>query len=259
MDVDARATLFSTVAAAMRAAFPDRAASLLVDLERRLEPGPWNLDAHAVSETERAGAGRAALERPPLSRDQLLAEVGRALRAAEPGSDFADRSLRDLEEWTRRSVVISYLAITGRFLFGRADRTEYVAWAAEALEAGYDGESVRIMAGLGGEELGDWYFAPRLAAMEAALGLHGSDEDALIQYAREISRDVVLGLITPHEALRRIGEPYAWGTTDMAPAGIRGWATLYRDMDEYIGFDEALAGTPERVLALARATLEAVK
>ncbi len=95
--------------------------------------------------------------------------------------------------------------------------------------------------------------------MEAELGLHGSDDDALVQYAREVSRDVVLGLIEPHEALRRIGEPYTWGTTDMAPARIRGWATLFRDMDEYIGFDEALAGTPERVLALARATLEAVR
>ena len=236
MDVTARLSLFSTIAAAMRAAFPDRAASLLVDLERRLEPGPWNLDA--LDEKERLAAGRGALGRSALSRDQLLAEAGRALRAAE--AESADRALRDLEEWTRRSIVIAYLGLAGRLLFGRLDRSEYVAWAAEALEAGYDGEALRIMAGLSGDELGDWSFAPRLAAMESELGLQVENDEALLQHAREVSRDLVLGLIEPHEALRRIGEPYSWSGAETAPAGVRPWADLYRDLDYHIGLDEPL-------------------
>lgn len=255
MNVDERRSLFSTVAAAIRAAFPDRAVSLLVDLERRLEPGPWNLDA--LDATERATAGRAALERPPLSRDQLLAEAGRALRSSIP--DGAERALRELEAWTRRSVLVAFLAITGRYRLGRIDRSEYVAWAADALEAGYDGPALRILAGLhGDEELNDWAFLPRLNTVVHELGLHVRDDDALAQYARELSRDVMQGALGAEEAVRRIGQPYGWSSRDAVPTAILPWIDLYAETYDEYG-PRIVGEAVEIVMALARGTLEGVR
>lgn len=255
MNVEARRSLFSAIAAALRAAFPDRAVSLLVDLERRLEPGPWNLDA--LDAKERATAGREALTRPPLSRDQLLAEAERALRAADP--DGADRGLRDLEQWTRRSVLVAFLAISGRFHLGRVEQSEYVEWAGDALEAGYDSPALRILAGLHGEEeMNDWAFLPRLNTVVLELGLHVRDDDAVVQYAREVSRDVVLGVLDPEEAVRRLGEPYGWSGRTTVPTVIRPWLDLYAQAYEDYG-QPRIVGEVEEVMALARATLNDVR
>lgn len=197
------------------------------------------------------------MTRPPLSRDQLLAEAGRALRAAD--REGAERSLRDLEQWTRSSVMVAFLALTGRDRLGREERREYVNWAADALEAGFDGPGLRILAGLhGNEDFDDWAFHRRLNTVVHELGLHVRDDDAYLQYAREVSRDIILGVLEPGEGLRRLGEPYGWGGRDAVPAVIRPWIDLYHERYEDYG-QPRIANAPTAVIALARATLGDVR
>lgn len=180
--------LWEATVAAIHASFPDRALELIAELESRLEPGPWSADV----------AGPA----PGASRDRMFADIGRALRAADPEGGQAEAQLRELERWLVDSAVEGIRARLGLNGILPDWSQAIVDWAGLALEAGLDTGSLRILAGIRADatyEVDDY-----LRRTLRELKVERSGEIELRAAARHIAREAVQGRMNAETASRRL-------------------------------------------------------
>lgn len=204
--------LVPRIADAVRRAFPPRAPALLLALERRLPPGAWIVSFWR--EGERAKATGAS-----VSRDALCAEAARALRSADP--ERAEEAVRSLETALRSACVPALQAHLARWRLGDQPVSRLRDWGADALENGWDGPSLRILAGLGDDELDYWTFRRHFDRALSELGIAVPDDPTcLAAWLREEARDLVVGLRTPGELLRILDDlnRYTWVPDAWAPA-----------------------------------------
>ena len=171
---------WETTAAAIRESFPDRAGHLLAELECRLEPGPWS-----------AGMAPAAGGTALSSRDRVLADVGRALRASDPDGARAEARLRDLERWLVESAVTDIQARLALRHVAPDWEQPVVDWAGRALEAGLDTTSLRILAGVRAQATDDVDDYLRRTLRE--LGVERSEEAELRASVLHVARELVQG------------------------------------------------------------------
>jgi hypothetical protein len=102
------------------------------------------------------------------------------------------------------------------------------AWAASALEAGFDSESVRVLAGMSLEALPSFFEARPYfirALHELQLSVPSSREDALRAYTRIVAEDLVLGRITVESALNDIHSAVVGPLNH--PPDLMGWCYLW--------------------------------
>ena len=230
-----RFELWDAVAAAVRASFPDRAAEILRAIERRIEPGPWSVAVGPSSGI--------------ASRDRAMTDVARALRAAD--GETADESLRALEQWMRDAALAGGRARLGLRSIVSDWGACTVDWAADALEAGLDTPSLRILAG-------------------TSTRLHREVEDALLLAMRELAvdrdprrelRDAALWLarecvqqrLDPHVAARRL---YDLAHSDEGEAGLEVWQE-YDFSNTGHAVTRGAESFRQQILAAARAFLGA--
>lgn len=173
--------IWETTAVAIRESFPDRAGHLLAELECRLEPGPWSA---GIAPATGGGAGVS-------SRDRVLADVGRALRASDPGGARAEGRLRDLERWLVESAITGIQARLALRHVAPDWEQSVVDWAGRALEAGLDTTSLRILAGVRAQATDDVDDYLRRTLRE--LGVARSEETELRAAVLHVARELVQG------------------------------------------------------------------
>ena len=102
------------------------------------------------------------------------------------------------------------------------------AWAVSALEAGFDTENMRILAGMSVGRLSSFvearsYFM--MALQELQIAVPSSREDALRAYARSVAEDIVAGRAAIDAALNEIHSTVVWPLNH--PADLVGWCYLW--------------------------------
>ncbi|MEJ2466355.1 MAG: hypothetical protein P8045_11735 [Candidatus Thiodiazotropha sp.] len=105
---------------------------------------------------------------------------------------------------------MDFAELNGRVALGIVCSTDYIAWATEILKRGEDSESLAILAGLdldGDPDASDVnrYFNRSLDELGLRLPTR---ERALLDYARYLCREIVLGRIAPVNGLKRLDGLY---------------------------------------------------
>jgi len=102
------------------------------------------------------------------------------------------------------------------------------AWAVSALEAGFDTESLRVLASMSLEAMPNFfetksYFAKAL--QELQLPVPSTREEALREYARSVAQDLVMGQMTVKNALNNI---HCSVVSELDhPPDLQGWCYLW--------------------------------
>ncbi|HVO29195.1 MAG TPA: hypothetical protein VMV18_00570 [bacterium] len=235
---------FPAIIAAVRGAHPDRAGAILAALEARLHAGPWSLElAKAFPATER-GAG--------FSRDAMMREVSRALVHEDAAS--ADARLLALERFLGVACFGLLAEILGAIDAGAlgeegtaasADApylhpaAALAAWAADALEAGFDSTSLRRLAGEARGHSEDAHATLRRALAER--GRAAPDEDETLRaWGRRLCARMLSGRITLAAGGARIARVVGW-TREGPLAAFR-----------TIGYDLDVRGDDAAILAEIR-------
>ncbi len=102
------------------------------------------------------------------------------------------------------------------------------AWAVSALEAGFDAENVRILAGMSLEALPSFFEARPYfmsAVQELRISVPSSREEALRAYARSVAEDLVLGHTAVESALAEIHSAVVGPLNH--PSDLMGWCYLW--------------------------------
>jgi hypothetical protein len=110
----------------------------------------------------------------------------------------------------------------------RLNGEKICAWAVSALEAGFDTESVRILAGTSLEALPSFFEARPYfmrALQELQLSVPTSREEALRAYTRSVAEDLVLGRIAVESALDDIHSAVVGPLNH--PPDLMGWCYLW--------------------------------
>lgn len=198
--------LLLATADALRASFPERAEGLLGALERRLSGGPWTL----------------ALERRhtmplEIGRDALLAEVARALRR---DAMLGETRVARIERWLADSSRLACVSLLGGIDLGSEYPARVSLWAMDALEAGHDSGSLRILAGLSdtdaSHEHRGWQYYVRRAFDELSWPWPQGN-DPLAENLRQRARDIALGELTATAAAEALGDLGVWGPIPDVP------------------------------------------
>lgn len=191
-----RQEIATRVAEAVRAALPDRAVAILAALEVRLEAGPWS--------------ALLAPKRPPealMPRDAMILEVKRALD--HDGREDADATLRALERWLLDAVAALLEEQLGDDA-AQESAASLSAWAGDALEAGADSPSLRMLAGLSRSEREEAWGTMRRAARELGFPVP-TDERCERRRGRRIAADFFCGRRTLSETAQRMRSLQRWG------------------------------------------------
>lgn len=238
--VISRWELWAAIRRAAEAAFPDRAGALLAGLESRLEPGPWTVEVPAVA--------------PPQSRDRILADVARALRAADGAS--AEENLLALERWLTDASVTQLHVARGLRELGLAWDESFVEWAARALEAGLDSPSLRILAGLEIRDHDEVEDRVRHTMRELSItALEG--RAVAMPIAMHFAREALQRRIDESTLVRRLHEVF--GAFDARSDQATIWRSFDDDQDRYWEevIEEGPAAFGRNVRNAARALLGA--
>lgn len=230
--------LWTAVEPSLRSSFPAHQRIIRAALEDRLEPGPWSIGfVHSDK--------RPSLARDRLTRDRILAEIGRALSAAHglEGEVYQ----RALERWLGDSLIVLLRANLGLAeLYARGWLApRFVAWANHAREAGLKMTSIDALARL---PPNPYAYEPLNACLTQVVREIGIDRDESIELRGAtllIARDVLHGRLS-------VGR----GASHLHSLAARGVAGL--DRDRWSELSHALALGDENPEA-ARAVLESVR
>ncbi len=226
-----RLELATRVAESVRAALPDRAGAILAAFEARLEAGPWS--------------ALLAPKRPPdplMPRDSMIRELKRALE--HDGREDADAALLAVERWLLDAVAALLEEQLGNDT-AHESAASLIAWAGDALEAGADSPSLRILAGLSKVDREEAWGTMRRAARELGFPVP-TDERCERRRGRRIAADFFCGRMTLSEAAQRMRQLQRWGA---------GLYTVWDRLADDVELAESGHASPQQVAADVREQL----